>query len=299
MTTMGRIDSLILGHNPFIGVDHLSQERARSRLERGQRPDQVAELVAYCGELGVKGLMLSTHPRAREILEPLASHGLTDLSLYPLIPYAQGYVRALNQKGVIGTVNEVLGKASLPEKLRLFMKGGTGLLRRDLYDIMPILIDVELLAFKGWNVKAVFLHNLVTDLALAWGAREAFELFSRHIEERYHAIPGFCTMNLPRLVRTLKSWGIQQPLVMASFNKVGFQMNPSREEYERCLAEGGVEVLAMSTLASGYLQPEEAFQYLGRLPGINSVVVGVSTRAHAEATFGIIKKYLGSGVVSG
>ncbi len=65
-----------------------------------------------------------------------------------------------------------------------------------------------------------------------------------------------------------------------------FKMNPSREECERCLGEYDVDVLAMSTLAAGYLKPKEAYEYLFSLPNIKSVVVGVSTREHAEETFG-------------
>ena len=84
-------------------------------------------------------------------------------------------------------------------------------------------------------------------------------------------------------------WGIEKPLIMASFNKAGFQMNPSREECERCLREHDVDVLAMSTLAAGYLKPKEAYEYLFSLPNIESVVVGVSTKEHAEETFGIIR----------
>ena len=49
----------------------------------------------------------------------------------------------------------------------------------------------------------------------------------------------------------------------------------------------------MSTLAAGYLKPEEAYEYLFSLPNIKSVVVGVSTREHAEETFGIIRGHEG------
>ena len=68
-------------------------------------------------------------------------------------------------------------------------------------------------------------------------------------------------------------------------------MNPSREECEQCLQKDGTKVLAMSTLAAGYLRPREAYEYLFSLPNINSVVVGASTREHLEETFKIIQEY--------
>ena len=50
-------------------------------------------------------------------------------------------------------------------------------------------------------------------------------------------------------------------------------------------------VLAMASLASGRLKPEEAYQYLTSV-GINYVVVGLSSKARAQETFGAIRKYI-------
>ena len=79
---------------------------------------------------------------------------------------------------------------------------------------------------------------------------------------------------------------------MASFNKVGYQMNPSQSECEQCLADFDVEALAMSTLASGRVKPKEAYDYLFSLPNVRAVAVGASTREHAEETFRIVNEHL-------
>ena len=68
-------------------------------------------------------------------------------------------------------------------------------------------------------------------------------------------------------------------------------MNPSREAYEKCLSTDNNTVLAMASLASGRLKPEEAYSYLGE-QNIQHVVVGLSSREHAEETFGAIRKYI-------
>ena len=47
----------------------------------------------------------------------------------------------------------------------------------------------------------------------------------------------------------------------------------------------------MATLASGYLKPKEAFEYIFSLPKIKSVVVGVSTKQHAKETFEMLKSH--------
>ena len=288
-----RIDPIILGHNQFIGVDHLSQDRTRNRTERFSDIQKILDVVKSFYDLGGTGMMLSTHPKARTIMEAISSEAelSKNLNLYPLIPYAQGYVRKANEKGVVGMLKDALEPASTYNKFKIILKGGVSVLRKDFLNIVSTLIDVEMLPFKESNVKAVFLHNVLTDLALSLKAQSIFEFYVDYIKDNYGVIPAFGTMNFARLVKSFDEWGIRKPLVMASFNKAGFQMNPSREECERCLSEYDVDVLAMSTLAAGYLKPKEAYGYLFSLPNIESVVVGVSTKKHAEETFGIIQSH--------
>jgi hypothetical protein len=283
------LDPIILGHNQFIGVSHLSQEAARTRVERFSDMGRVGELLRFCVDSGVRGMMLSSHPRARDILDYLRAEGLAgDMSLYPLIPYAQGYVRRMNAVGLTGMLKEIVLSAPWRTRASIAAQGGLGLARKDLTRLLGAFVDIEMLAFKGFEVKAVFLHDAFVDLALALGAREQLEFFAGHVRERYGVRPGFVTMNFPLLVDSLKRWGFERPLVMTTFNSAGFQMNPSRELCERALADGYAEVVAMSTLAAGYLQPREAFDYVYSLPDIASVVVGLSTVEHARETFGLI-----------
>jgi hypothetical protein len=290
-----RIDPIILGHNQFIGVDHLLQDRARNRTERFSDIQKILDVVKFFYDLGGTGMMLSTHPKAMTIMEAIGSEPdlSKKLNLYPLIPYAQGYVRRANEMGVVGMLNERLKPASTYTKFKILLKGGVSILRKDFLNILSTLIDVEMLPFKGFNVGAVFLHNVLTDLALSLKAQSIFEFFIEYIEDNYGVLPAFGTMNFARLVESFDEWGIKKPLIMASFNRAGFQMNPSIEECERCLREYDVDVLAMSTLAAGYLKPKDAYEYLFSLPNIESVVVGVSTKEHAEETFGVIRRYEG------
>jgi len=287
-------DPIILGHNQFVGVDHLSQDRARDRIERFSDTQKILDVISYFYELGGRGMMLSTHQRATEIMRAIGSEPelSRNMNFYPLIPYAQGYIRRANEMGVVGMLNDVLGPASASAKLKILFKGGINVMRKDFLSILSTLIDVELLPFKGFNTKAVFLHNVLTDLALSLKAQNIFEFYMDYIKDNYGIIPAFGTMNFARLVESFDEWGIKKPLIMASFNSAGFQMNPSREKCEQCLRDHDVDVLAMSTLAAGYLKPNEAYEYLFSLPNIKSAVVGVSTKEHVEETFGVIKACL-------
>jgi predicted lactoylglutathione lyase len=52
---------------------------------------------------------------------------------------------------------------------------------------------------------------------------------------------------------------MNQITITASFNKIGFQMNPSKMDCEKALEEvSDAQIIAMSILAAGYLQPNEA-----------------------------------------
>ncbi|MFH1149455.1 MAG: hypothetical protein V1748_03170 [Actinomycetota bacterium] len=288
------VDPIILGHNQFIGVSHLSQDAARSRVERFSEMGRVGELVRFCVESGVRGMMLSTHPRARDILDYLKAEGLADeLTFYPLVPYAQGYVRRMNAVGMRGMVREIFSEAPLGTKADIAWKGSVGYLRKDFTRLLGAFTDIEMLTFRGFRVGAVFLHDAFVDLALALGAGEQVRYFAEHVEKRHGAPPAFVTMNFPLLVDSFERWGISRPLVMTTFNKAGFQMNPSREACEEALGRDRADVVAMSTLAAGYLKPREAYEYLASLPGIRSVAVGVSTPEHARETFDLISEKMG------
>jgi hypothetical protein len=285
------IDPILLGDNPLFGVDHLSQERAR--LRGIATADKIVELLEFSYSMNVRGFVASTHPQLRGVIEYMKEHtNLTRIiNFYPILPYAYGYVRQMTEKGIVATINDALAPASMHEKARIVFSGGLSMLRKDTKGLLKTFIDVELLTFNEVNVKCILLHDVLTDLALALRLRDIFELFIEYIEDKYKARAGFVTKNFALLVKQFNEWNIDGKVIMAPFNKVGFQMNPSKEECEKALEYcNGNDVIAMSTLAAGYLKPEEAYEYLFKLPNIRSVVVGVSSKKHAEETFRLISE---------
>jgi hypothetical protein len=75
-------------------------------------------------------------------------------------------------------------------------------------------------------------------------------------------------------------------VIAAPFNKVGFQMDPSKAECEKALASiDEANVIAISILAAGYIKPAEAADYIQSLPNILGVAAGVSKERHARETF--------------
>jgi hypothetical protein len=288
------LDPIILGHNPFFGVDHLSQARGNEKSTRFEDVRRIVEILQYCHDLGVKGMMMSTHPRAKAVCRALAQEAATPAAwrMYPLVPYIQKYIRGANAKGLVNVLLETLAQASLGQKFGLLLQGGRGLLGRDMRRALCLLVDVELLPFARFPLGAVFLHDSLTDLALGLRLHTLLELFRDHVTQKYGVPAGFVTKNLPLLCERLRQLGWTQPLVMASCNAAGFAMNPTIERCEEALQRPGVAFVAMNTLASGHLAPATAYRYLAQFPSIRAVVVGVSRKDHAVETIDAIRRYV-------
>ena len=139
-------------------------------------------------------------------------------------------------------------------------------------------------------MKAVFLHNALSDMVAGLKMADIAHFFSKHIVEKYQVAPGFCTLNSPLLTNFLKDVKIENPLLMAPFNPIGFQMNPSRETAEKVLKKIPSRMIAMSTLAAGYVKPKEAYEYISTLTEINSVIVGASSQEHIVENFKLLRK---------
>ena len=285
------IDRIILGHNQFFGVDHLNSQTGNAKDAYFGEVEKILDVIHFSFDLGVKGLMVSTHERAIALSKALQRDASlkNQLGIYLLLPYIAKYVKQANEKGLVNIVLDSLAGTSLQSKIGVYWRGGMGYIKKDIKGIITALIDFETAPFINLNLRAIFLHDAITDLILGWGATEVLKIYYQHIQKNYRVIPAFCTKNLPRLASELNKIGIEDPLIMASINKVGYQVNPSIEEFTEALRENSLNLLAMSTLAAGYLKPKEAYEYLFSLPNVASVVVGVSRKDHARETFEIIR----------
>lgn len=294
------IDRVLLGHNALFGVDHLSQVRGAAKGRRFERAEAVAGLLADCHRLGVRAMMMSTHPRAPAVLAALDGLPAPAASwrLYPLVPNIQKYVRGANEKGLVDLLLEIAGGAGLARTLAWSFQAGRSVVGGDVEAGLRLLLDVELAPFRGRRLGAVFLHDALTDLALGLGVERVLEVFRRHVEERWGAPAGFATKNLPLLVERTRALGWERLLAMASFNARGFWVNPSLDRFAGALGDPRLTLLAMNTLASGALDPETAYRFLGAHP-VASVVVGVSSRGHAEETVAAIRRHLFAGSDAG
>jgi hypothetical protein len=293
---------LLVGDNPFHGISHLSQERARMRGNESTSPESAARLVIKSVENGAEGFMFSVSDLTLAILRNIHEEKQDDrLGLYAIVPYAFEYVRAAAQTGMPGLARRLVKRIGFSGDLSAIAAGLRTAVTADPRALLRTYLSYELSrirsAAKQANLASVLLHEVVTDMSLALNLRWLFESYVEFMSKR-GIKPGFNTRNFPYMVRKFKEWDIDlgQTLIATPFNKVGFQMNPSRADCERALQSvSELNVIAISILASGYLHPREAIEYIATLPRIEGVSVGVSKEKHALEIFQLLKQELSSG----
>jgi hypothetical protein len=291
---------LLVGDNPFHGISHLSQERARARSEQISFTEFAANLVVSSIENGANGFMFSVSETTLSILQTVQKRiGDKPLGLYAIVPYAYEYVRIATQLGPVGLAKKLAQKIVLTGNSQAIFNGLKGVIRMDPEALMKTYLFYELSRIKSsagkyMNIESVMLHEVVTDMLLALNADWLVMSFINFLLER-KIKPGFETRNFVYLVDKFKEWDIDfsKILIAAPFNKVGFQMVPSKEECEKALAEvPESNTIAFSILAAGYLKLQEASEYMQTLSNLKGVAVGVSKEHHARETFTFLEKAL-------
>ncbi|MCU0460400.1 MAG: hypothetical protein MUF36_00080 [Bacteroidales bacterium] len=291
---MEKIDKIVFGDNQFFGINHMSQEKAQQLSEKFRDLNRIIEIYDIALGLGINSIMLNSNDRAREICNYFRNNAsrYSDIKWYPSIPYPHKYANLVAEKGIVQTINELVFKGNtVSDILGMISKGGAVLFNKDVIKIMKLLIDLEMRIFEGLDIKVVFLQNIITDLILGFSISEVFKEYCNYIRKRYKAIPGLITQNMPYLLDKLNEWGIDNVVICSSFNKIGYLMSPDINSYVLASKNNNpekIQIMAMSTLASGAIPPNAAYEFINR-QNIQSVVFGASSERNIEETMSLIK----------
>jgi hypothetical protein len=293
---------LLVGDNPFHGISHLSQEKARARGREISQTDFAANLVTTSLNNGANGFMFSVSETTLSIVDKIGNiQGCDCTSLYAIVPYAYEYVRLATRLGISG-LSKKLGKGIiLSGNLRAFALGFKGLARMDIEALLKAYLSFEISRIKSaarnrHKLSSVLLHEIITDMGLALNLDWLFKSYIDFLQE-LGTKPGFETRNFAFLVAKFKEWNIdfRKITLVAPFNKIGFQMNPSRKKCETALSLiPESQTIGMSILAAGYLNLHEASEYIKNRNNLQGVVVGVSKNYQASETFDFLSSKLGT-----
>lgn len=227
------------------------------------------------------------------------SKGDEGFKLYAITPYAYEYVRKATVKGVPGLARDFIAQALKSLSLRTLYRAVKAVLRADVLEGVKALVDYEVLRVRSacrgkLPLTSLMIHEVVTDALAAYSLCDVLADALSYIGRRGIPEPGVETRNAPHVVRCLREYLDPLNAVVATpFNKVGYQMAPSREAYEELVRSLPGRIIAMSALAAGYLRPREALSYLRSFRNyLRGAVFGVSRESHAVETFTLARQYL-------
>ena len=277
------MDRVLFGDNQFFGVNHMSEEKARAQSMRFQETQAIIDVLDAAYQEGIRTFMCTTHDRMSEVCDHFRANTAKypDYRFYPCMPYAHKYANAVTEHGMLEALRMFLPEGGA---LGAMVKGGVALANKDVRVILQLLIDAEMKMFHGLSTPVIFIQNVITDLLLGVGMKQALRDFADHVRDKYQAEPGFITMNMPKLLDVLDELKVDNPIVCANINKIGFRMCGGVDLYEKTIATRRFRPVAMSVLASGAIAPAEAVGYVCRQPKIESIVFGASSRSNIRQT---------------
>jgi hypothetical protein len=172
------VKEILLGDNPFLGVSHLAQEKARIERNEISRVEAKAEIVKAALEGGVTGFTFSTHSSNLELLEYMGRRHpevLGKLNYYILIPYAHSYIRKANVIGTIGLAKAIIRDIVLKHPANSI----TSAVTLNFSKVASLFIGMEanlyLKVLPRERVKALLLHEVLTELIVAYSLVELLE----------------------------------------------------------------------------------------------------------------------------
>lgn len=270
------LQKVLFGDNQFFGVNHMSEEKARAQSMKFRDTESIMNVLDSAYDAGIKVFMCTTHDGVGPIADIVRENPekYPDFEFYPCMPYAHKYANSVGEVGIV----ETLKRFSPSGILDTMFTGAMSVLTQDPNKLMKLLVDAEMKRFKGVKTPVIFLQNVVTDLILGLKGQNFLKEFDTYVREKYNAEAGFITMNLPLLLEALDEQGVENPIVCANINKIGFRMCGGIEKYKEVIASSNARVVSMSVFASGAIPPKEAIEWACGVEGLDSIVFGASSK---------------------
>jgi len=273
---------LILGHNQFIGVSHISEKKSQEYKHIFSDVSKIYDIAEAAFDIGYKNMVIETHPTLLDFIRYYEKMGTIDMGFYLQVPYVHGYIQKINEIGLPELINELMRSCGVKKSISLAFKNTINLARRDYLSFAINALNLELSPFNEVNIKKVFLHNIVTDLLLALGIKEPFMEYTSFVKEEFGADPGFITLNFSLLKENFKELDMPFPQVMTPINPGGFDMNPSKEIVESDIRTYDGKIIAMNILGGGAFSISDSVKYIKTYDCISSCIIGSSSPKHLK-----------------
>src|SRR6266571_6883928 len=112
-------DPIILGHNQFIGINYLSQDRGRELKSAFEDIEKVLDILRFSKRHGVNALMFSNNELLDPLVKSLGADERDSLAFYPVVPYLRKYLREASSKGLVQVALSLLSNVHTRKKIDL------------------------------------------------------------------------------------------------------------------------------------------------------------------------------------
>lgn len=264
---------IILGDNPFFGVNHASAEKSKAYYQNMQKRDWSSALATMraAQKQGIDHFMVSTHAEAPDLLGAMWSQSeLRPFQVIPAVPYLYRLNSLVASRGVPAAA---LSSMSYPAFLRgLFGSGSvpaaalSAFVAREVAEVTDI----------GFAVPAVALQNIFVDLLLGMGQAQYINQLADALSRNGRKLVAI-TMN-PLLADRLLDPAI---IICTHYNVLGYMVQPDLKQFQQWLSTRHRVTWAMGVMASGEAQLD-AVMADPSLRQFDAVLIGSSRPASIE-----------------
>ncbi len=258
---------IILGDNPFFGINHASVSKSQAYRKGVQLLDWNS---AHCTmqealALGVDHLMLTTHPEAPSLLTSMSvDPQLSRFKIVPAVPYLHRLNGIVASKGIPAALARSISYKTLARDLL----GGATLTAAGLVAFL----EKESLQVRqlGFHTPYLALQNIFVDLLIGLGQADIIN----EVGERF-ARSGLRLVAITMNPLIADKFLDQSVVLCTHYNYLGYMVQPDLAAFQSWLAESVRQIWAMGIMSSGRAKPANVFGD-PNLKNFSSVVVGAS-----------------------
>ena len=182
--------TLLVGDNPFHGISHLSQERARTRAGNAGSVTGKADVVLTAIKNGADGFMFSVSDLTLSILKNIREQNeIEQVELYAIVPYAYEYVRIATQTGTPALAKKVAKQMVMSGNVGAALGALGAVVQMNPRSLLKTYLTYEISRIHssaGGKAKltSLLLHEVITDMGLALNFDWLFKSYISYLSKK-------------------------------------------------------------------------------------------------------------------
>jgi hypothetical protein len=259
------VSRLVLELRPPESRHYDSWDERIAAVSRFSRVDEVHALCEKAWDLGARTVLAVFDDTIREALTTFQRW--RDVEVWAVVPNMFQFIRDLTDLGMVGAARARFMRLTPAAMMRVGL-GAVAQLndirKKDFATGATLVADMELPALRRLRLHGLFLHQQVTEIALAGAVRKAFDAVCARAAARGIAA-GLVTYNPVRAAEVLGREGLRGfTHVVSPANPRGYKMFPDRSACEALYATDPSRFIASEATAGGTLPLVDVVGYVER-----------------------------------